>query len=152
MNGGLIDGPGSATSVKWENLHRRLLLIKPLSLKENVQTMHGVKDCIMADIHVLPEHGAMQSLPGEVLRNAAVFPGVIQGQIRDNIGNGRFNLGRLTQGVAVKGNPPWMLAEPTEAELKAAEEYLATQGTQSAQRPAQAPGNTTFSGGSEPPF
>jgi hypothetical protein len=115
-----FDGPGSADQFSPKDFEGQLLLIKPLQQLTGITTSNGAKDAVEADVHILDGAGA-----GEVLRGAYVFPLVLQGQIKGNIGSGRFNLGRLAKGVAKPGqNPPWKLTDPTPEDTELARRYL----------------------------
>lgn len=154
MSDDLFDGPGSADVINWEDLEKRLLLVQPLELKVGVPTKnYGPKDAIEANVHVLDGPEA-----GSVYRNGYVFPLVLQGQIKSNIGTGRFNLGRLGKGVPKPGQkPPWTLSEPTEDEKALARKYLASdkfqQNMAAPVAAASAPADDPWSNNSaEPPF
>jgi hypothetical protein len=136
----LFDGPGSADTFKPVDHNGRLLLIKPKQLLAKVSTKdYGDKEAIEADIHILDGPEA-----GTVLRDGRVFGLVMLGQLKSNVGTGRFNLGRLGQGEATKGNPPWKLFDPTDADKELARRYLASDrykqnNTAAAPTPAPAP-------------
>lgn len=122
MSDDLFDAPGSADQFSPEDNEGRLLLVKPLQQLTGVTTVHGAKDAVEADIHILDGDQA-----GTVLRGAYVFPLVLQGQVKGNIASGRFNLGRLGKGVAKPGQkPPWKLADPTSDDTDSARRYLAS--------------------------
>jgi hypothetical protein len=119
-----IDRPGSADQLDLSSLLNSLLLIRPTA-HQNVTTAYGDKDAVEADVHVVDG-----DLAGTVYRNAYLFPLVLQGQLRKNVGTGRFNLGRLGKRAATRPgtNPAWALADPTAADLDAAEKYAAANG------------------------
>ena len=122
MSDDLFDNPGSADTFTPADHNGQLLLIKPLRPVYNIPTQNfGDKDAIEADIHFLDGPQA-----GTVLKGAYVFPLAMQGQLKGNTGSGRFNLGRLTQGVATKGTPPWKLADPNDADKDLARRYIAS--------------------------
>lgn len=117
----MFDGPGTASGFSWEDNANRLLLIKPHAVEHGVKTSFGEKDAIRADIIVLDGPTA-----GEENNDVLVFPLVLQGQIRANVGTGRYNLGRLGQGEKKAGQkPPWKLGDPTDADKDAARAHLA---------------------------
>ena len=112
MSEDLFDAPGSADQFKPADHNGRLLLIMPKQYLTGVPTSeYGPKDAIEGDIHILDGPAA-----GTVLRGGRVFSLVMLGQLKGNVGTGRFNLGRLGQGEKVKGNPPWKLFDPTDDE------------------------------------
>lgn len=122
MSEDLFDGPGSADMFKPTDHNGRLLLIKPKQVLAAVPTKdYGEREAIEADIHILDGPTA-----GTVLRSGRIFGLVMIEQLKDNAGTGRFNLGRLGQGEATKGNPPWKLFDPTDADKDLARRYLAS--------------------------
>lgn len=117
----LFDAPGSASGLDLKTIEGCLLLIKPLTLETGINTALGEKDAIRADVTVLDGPGA----PVEH-NDVLIWPRVLQGQIRSNVGSGRFNLGRLGKGQAKSGqNAPWKLADPTDADKDVARAHLA---------------------------
>jgi hypothetical protein len=117
-----FDSPGSVTGVEWAELNGRLLLIQPHS-NEEVDTVHGRAKAVRADIVVLDGPGA----PEEYI-DTLIFPKVVSGQVRTNVGTGRRNLGRLGQGNKKPGqSAPWILADPTDADKAIARQYLSAQ-------------------------
>jgi hypothetical protein len=118
----LFDAPGSATGLDLKEIEGRLLLIKPLAQETGINTSLGEKDAVRADVTVLDGPDA----PTEYV-DILLFPRVLQGQVKSNIGTGRFNLGRLGKGVAKPGQQaPWKLADPTDADKDVARAHLAT--------------------------
>lgn len=115
------DSPGSTAGVDFEELNGRLLIITPHAAEE-VNTSFGEKECVRADLVVLDGPGALTEY-----KDTLVFPKVLIGQLRSTIGTGRMVLGRLGQGVAKPGQkPPWLLADPTEADRKIAGKWYET--------------------------
>jgi hypothetical protein len=121
-----FDAPGTASQVDWESLLGKLLLIRPLSKEEGVKTQdYGEKDAIRADMVVLDAEDG----PDELL-DILIFPLVLQGQLRRNIGKDRPVVGRLGQGEAKgKQKPPWKLLEASDADKEVARRYLTAQST-----------------------
>ena len=116
----LFDAPASSTGISWEDLNGRLLLITPHAQEDDIKTDYGVTKAVRADIVVLDGPGAP-----EEYADTLIFPKVLQGQVRKNIGTGRMNLGRLGQGNKKPGqSPPWMLGDPTDADKSLARDYL----------------------------
>lgn len=117
----MFDAPGSASGLDLKTIEGRLLLIKPLSEEKDIQTSFGPKNAIRADVTVIDGPGAPED-HNDVL----IWPLVLQGQIRSNIGTGRYNLGRLGKGTGKPGQqPPWKLADPTDADKDTARAHLA---------------------------
>jgi hypothetical protein len=125
-----FDNPGTASGIDYADYNGRLLLITPLTSEKDINTVIGVKDAVRANVVVLDGPGAP-----EELKDVLIFPRVLQGQIRANVGTGRSNLGRLGQGEKKPGqSPPWKLADPTEADKTLARQYLSV-GAASAEPP-----------------
>ena len=120
----LFDDPGTSSSGDRFDMKANtgaLLLIKPLKKVDNITTAFGDKDATSADVHVVDGPNA-----GKVYTDSLIFPGVLQGQLRSNIGTGRFNLGRLGQRVSKPGQQPaWALDVATEPDKEMARKYLA---------------------------
>lgn len=116
-----FDAPGTATNVDWETYLGKLLLIWPISKEVDVKTKdYGEKDAIRADLVVLDADGG----PEEFF-DILIFPLVLQGQLRRNVGKGRPNLGRLGQGEPTgKQKPPWKLIEASDKDKQRARDYL----------------------------
>lgn len=121
MSNDMFDAPGSAAGIDLKSAEGRLLLIKPLTTETGIQTTFGPKDAIRADVTVLDGPTA-----GEEFKDTLIWPLVLQGQIRGNVGTGRMNLGRLGKGNAKPGQQaPWKLADPTDADKDVARAHLA---------------------------
>lgn len=119
----MFDGPGVASGLDLDEIEGRLVLIKPVSLETGLQTSFGDKDAVRGDVTVLDGPEA----PTEHL-DVLIWPKVLQGQIRHNVGTGRFNLGRLGKGTGKPGQkPPWKLGDPTDADKDIARAHLAAQ-------------------------
>jgi hypothetical protein len=103
-----------------------LLLITPTEYRENVETTFGKKDAVAANVVVIDEKNVSGS---EEIADALIFGGVLIGQTKSKIGKGMI-LGRLGQKPTDKGNPAWVLADPTDAEKDVARAYLATKAPQ----------------------
>ncbi|HEX5523646.1 MAG TPA: hypothetical protein VFX53_09375 [Pedococcus sp.] len=115
-----FDGPGSISSLKWEEYENRLVLITPLLAVDKFTTTLGEGPVIRADVVVLDGPGS----PIEI-RDTIIFPKVLQGQIRGNVGTGRSNLGRVGKGEKRPGqSAPWVLGEPSAADKDIARAYL----------------------------
>lgn len=120
MSDDMFDGPSSTSGISWEEINGRLLLVTPHSAEEGIKTTHGDAKAVRADVVVLDGPDS----PVEYA-DTLIFPKVLQGQVRKNIGTGRMNLGRLGQGNKKPGqSPPWMLGDPTDADKAIARDYL----------------------------
>lgn len=122
MSDDLFDGPGSTSALNYEDAKGRLLLITPHKLEEAIKTEYGENDAVRADVVILDGPGAPDEVP-----DVLIFPKVLQGQLRKNIGTGRMNLGRLGQGEKQPGkSAPWLLGDPTDDDKKLARDHLAS--------------------------
>lgn len=110
--------PASASGVKWEDHNGALLLITPHTVETGVNTSFGSKDAVRADVAVLDGAHA-----GEEYPDVLIFPGVLIGQLRSQLG--KKVIGRLGQGVGKPGQkPPWKLIEATDADKQIGMAYL----------------------------
>lgn len=100
-----------------------LLLFTVHEETPELDTTFGKTTAIRADVAVLD--GPQK---GDIVADTLIFPRVLKGQLRGSVG-GKV-LGRLGQGENKKGNPPWQLAAPTEAEKETGRKYLAYIATQ----------------------
>lgn len=113
------------TGIDWNDLKGKLLVVEPLDVEKDIKTVHGTSDAVRANVYALTGRG--ESMDFE---DTLIFPRVLQGQTRRQIGN--LVVGRLTQGEARKGqDPPWVLAEATEKDLKKASDFIAKKYTTS---------------------
>lgn len=125
--------PAASAGFVWEDHKGALLIVEPTRLEEKVPTTFGEKDAIRASITVVDGPGA-----GEVYPDSLVFPMVLIGQLRPNLG--RKVLGRVGQGVAKPGQKaPWKLDDPTPADIAAGKAFLTSSAPRAAQTTAQAP-------------
>lgn len=93
-----------------------LLLFFPTQLQEKIATAHGESDAVAARVVRLND--------GRVYDNALIFPTALVTQLKAAVPDGMV-LGTLGQGENTKGNPPWLLAPHTEADVAKAEAWLA---------------------------
>ena len=152
MSDDLFDGPGRSDTIDWEALKGHLILVKPLKKLDKVTTTFGDKDAIESDVHIPDGPEA-----GTVKRNGYIFPLVLQGQVKGNIGTGRMNLGRVGLATPKPGQKPaWILEDPTESDRETARRYLASEiGKSNTAEPVAAVAAASDpwgNGGSEPPF
>lgn len=141
----LFDGPGSTSSIKFSDHEGQLALIWARTEKQH--TYDGeTKDVIQGDVVILnpPNGGPIE------YKNTMIFPRVMQGQIRGNIGTNKPNLGRIGKGEAKpRQTAPWVLLDPNEEDKKMAVAYL--------QKPNATPAPATAGSGGgwqgdQPPF
>lgn len=146
-----FDEPGALSAIKFSQHEGQLLLVTPHELQRNFDRMDGPGDVVIADIVVLDYPGGPIEYTGTV-----IFPKMIIGQVRRNVGKGRSNLGRVGKGEAQpKQSPPWILLPPTEADKQTARAYLANPSPRSAQRVLYgggAGGGVVRGAGEAPPF
>ena len=111
--------PASTTGIKWESLKGALLIVEPLSVETGISTAYGETSAVQANVSVVDGTSA-----GDVYTETLIFPKVLQSAVKGAIGS--MVLGRLGQGNAKPGqSAPWVLEEFSEADAKAAEEFLA---------------------------
>lgn len=100
-----------------------LLYITVHDLVKDIQTDYGPSDAIRADVAVLDGDDK-----GTVYHDTLIFPSVLRRQLGAAVGSVDPSIiGRLGQGVSKKAgqNPPWILADPTEADLAIGVKYEA---------------------------
>lgn len=123
MTEDIVSAPPPSGGFDWDAHKGSLLIVTPSGYEEGINTVHGVKSAVRADITVLTGPDTAED-HAEVL----VFPTVLQGQLRRQIG--RKVVGRLGQGAAKPGQkPPWLLDEATAEDLEKAKAYLAKRAT-----------------------
>ena len=98
-----------------------LLLVYPHKYVTGIPTKFGEADAVEADIVVLDRAGQ----DGQPIRlnSTMIFQNKMVGQIKGSVGG--MVLGRLGQGLNVKGNPPWELLDHTAADVQTATAYIA---------------------------
>jgi hypothetical protein len=102
-----------------------LVLIEVLGTKLVEGTKFGDKDAIRANVAVLDGENK-----GNQHADALLFPSVIYGQLKGMVG--QKVLARIGQGENKKGNPPWLLEAPTEADVATAQKFEAYVATKAA--------------------
>jgi hypothetical protein len=101
------------------DLNGRLIMIEVHEALTGVATSFGVSDPVRCDVHVLDGDAK-----GEVYSDSLIFPKVLCGQLRSQVG-GKV-LGRLGQGVAKPGqSAPWVINAATDDEKVTGRKYLA---------------------------
>lgn len=121
-----FSAPAAGGKFSAKDYNGRLLLLTPTEYRENVETTYGKKDAVAANVVIIDEAKVSDS---EEINDALLFGGVLIGQTKSKIGKGMI-LGRLGQKPTDKGNPAWVLADPTDAEKDVARAYLATKAPQ----------------------
>lgn len=121
MSADPFNDPGTASGARITDYEGRLLLITPTGYREEIETMHGTKDAVEANVVVIDEDAPTSSEKHEGL---LLFQGRLIGQTKGFVGKGLV-LGRLGKGTAEKGkNAPWELATATDEEKDKARAYL----------------------------
>jgi len=139
-----IDDPAQPSGgVDWGSLQNRLLLFDVIDIEKEINTVHGVKDAVRADLAVLdgPEAGKRYD-------NTLVFPGVLISQLKSK--TGKKVLGRLGTGEKKQGqNAPWKLLTATDTDKATAQRYLASYTARNISQPDDPWADQT---GNRPPF
>ena len=148
MTEDLFDDPGTMVSIKWEDHKGQLVLI--WARTEKSFTWEGEsRDVIEGDVVVLDPPG---SGPIEY-KGVFIFPKMLQGQIRQNLGRNRPNLGRVGKGEAKpRQTAPWILLEANEQDKKMARAYLQNPNASKAEASTTPTGGGSPWTGGEPPF
>lgn len=114
--------PPPSGSFDWKSNRGALLLVEPAEFLTGIVTKFSKpgesSDAVRASITVIDGAHA-----GETFTDTLIFPKVIVSQTKAAIGE--RVLGRLSQGQA-KGaqDPPWVLAEATEADIQLATTFV----------------------------
>lgn len=120
-----FNSPAVSSDTKITEFDGDLLLITPTSYEEDVQTVHGTKDAVKANVVVIDEKRPERSDSHEGM---LIFQGRLIGQTKPFVGKGLV-LGRLREAKELKKpgqNAPWVLADPTDEDKDKAREYLAS--------------------------
>ena len=123
--------PGSV-GITWEDFEGKLFVIEPLEVEKGLTTVHskapGDTDAVRANVWVVLSKDGSKF---ETFEDTLIFPRALQGQVRRQIGS--IVVGRLGKGEKKPGkNPPWVLAEATPADLKAASAFWSAHSLSSA--------------------
>lgn len=117
-----MQAPGSTTGdlIDLNKLKGSLLYITVHEVVKEMMTKYGASDAVRADVAVLDGDEK-----GTVLHDALFFPKVLFRQLSGAAGSVDPNIiGRLGQGEAKSGqDAPWVLSEPTEADLAIGVKY-----------------------------
>lgn len=111
-----------SVSFVWEDYKGKLLVIEPEGVERLTTSFSNGKevDAVRAVIHVVLSKDGSKS---ETTEDVLIFPTAIVNQTKRQVG--KVVVGRLTQGENKKGKPPWLLAEASEQDMKAATAFLA---------------------------
>lgn len=113
-----VSASAPSGGINWGDLEGKLLVIEPLSVETGIQTAYGVTDAVRANVHVITGPGE-----SEDHEDALVFPKLLQGQLRSQVG--KRVVGRKGRGTAKPGqDAPHVLESATEDDLKKAQEWL----------------------------
>jgi hypothetical protein len=132
MTEALFDDPADISAIKWADQKGRLVLIWPREIKDFKFNNGEEGKVTEARVIVLDAPGG----PIEYA-NTIVFPKVLQGRIRSNVGTGRPNLGRIGQGQAKAGqSAPWELEPASESDKQLAVRFLTSNAVAKPAEPA----------------
>lgn len=96
----------------------RLLIVEPTGVEDGISTAFGPSSAVRATVTVVDAPTGP-----DVHEDALIFPKVLQSQLKPRIG--QMVLGRLSKGNAKPGqSAPWIIQEPTEADIQAGVAYL----------------------------
>lgn len=109
------------SSVGITDFEDRLVLVTPLKHETEVKTQFGVKDAVRCDFVVIDEQAPANSARHS---DSLEFGGRIIPKLRAKIGEGMV-LGVVGKEPTTKGNPAWVLNDPSDAQKQAARDYLA---------------------------
>lgn len=144
---------GNSEGVDLKTLNGSLLVLDVLGYETGINTTFGEKDAVRVNIGVVDGPRG-----GEQVADSLLFGGNLIGRLKGLVG--QKTCGRLAQGQPKPGQqPPWMLLDPTDADIAAAAQFVTYQASQQlgGQQPAaavqQAPGGYVppVQGGYQPP-
>lgn len=120
----LVAAEVASGGIDWKAYKGKLFVVEPLAVEKGIKTKFSkpgeTKDAVRANVFVL-----IGKDKHEAFEDTLIFPGYLQAATRRKIGS--YVVGRLTQGEDdSKGNPPWLFAEPTPADMKKASEFVAS--------------------------
>ncbi|ETJ03699.1 MAG: hypothetical protein Q605_AUC00802G0006 [Actinomyces urogenitalis DORA_12] len=107
----------------------QLVIFEPKAVETDIQTNYGVSDAVRATVTILDGPGGVEEIP-----DALIFPKVLQSQLKPRIGEAL--LGRIGRGNAKPGqSAPWLVLEPTEADLRTGSAWFNQHRTPQVQTP-----------------
>jgi hypothetical protein len=113
-----FESPATGTGIDWADLKGALLIVDVREVVKDINTVHGTTDAVRADVTVVDGPHA-----GDEYTDTLIFPRALKAQTAPKVG--KKVLGRLGQGEAKPGmNPPWRLADASEADYAAATQFL----------------------------
>jgi hypothetical protein len=116
-----FNDPAAGSGVKITEFDGRLLLVTPVGYEEEVDTVHGKKDAVRANVVVIDEKAPTAS---ERHDDVLIFQGNLIGATKRYVGKGMV-VGRLGLGEAKPGkNAPWLLNTATDDEKTLVRTYL----------------------------
>lgn len=99
---------------KVRDLHKRLLIIEPTKFRsQEIQTKFGLKDAVVANVIVVNEDEPAKS---EQYNGMHFLEGQLIGKLKGLVDSGKMVLGRIGQVPTDKGNPAWVLEDPSAAD------------------------------------
>jgi hypothetical protein len=114
-----FDDPTNGDYVNPSDLIGHLVLWYPTEHRQEVNTIHGVKDAVIADLVDLTD--------GTKYSNAMFLQSALIGTLKRNVGTGRPMLGTVAKGEAKKGQAaPYILVPGDDAQKDQARKYLAS--------------------------
>lgn len=116
----IVSAAPPSGGITWADHQGNLFILAPTSA-EKIQTSFGESDAVRADVWILTGPDT-----AEEFLDTLVFPKVLAGQLRKNIG--QKVVGRLGQGNAKPGqSAPWLLEPATPDDLAKAQAFIAKQ-------------------------
>lgn len=122
--------PTSGDKIDLKAVNGSLLHITVNAIQRDIVTDFGTTDAVSCDVAILDG-----DKKGEVLKDCLIFPKILQSQLAPSAGSADpVVVGRLGQGLAKPGkSAPWVLNEPSQADLDIAVKYEAYAAAKAAQ-------------------
>lgn len=117
-----FNSPASGEKVIIEENLGELFMITPKSVEEDIKTIHGETDALVADVVIFRDGGEPEAYIG-----TRVFQKVLIGSLKGSIGKPMPVLGVLAKGEKKPGkSAPWVLTAPNQAQIDQALAYYNT--------------------------
>lgn len=113
VNNPFVTPAAASGGIDWNPLNGTLVIIKVTAFETGIQTSNGPRDAARADVYPIDGPQA-----GDKHEDTLIFPKVMASQLRPRVG--QLVIGRVGQGIAKSGqNAPWILQDPTQADIQA---------------------------------
>ncbi len=114
-----FNSPASGEKVIIDENLGELFMVTPKSVEEDIKTIHGETDALVADVVIFRDGGEPEAHIG-----TRIFQKVMIGSLKGSIGKPMPVLGVLAKGEKKPGkSAPWILTAPSQAQVDLALAY-----------------------------